>query len=120
MSCIYTQGGIFFDRRLRNDTGFTFGTKYTPLSDPQDETSAPQTAVFNRLTGNLWATVATSRAFPTDFGKMLLDFFPFVGWTQMPLLGVTEAMKSRDTIKQKYSDLIKDRKQIDVSLFMYS
>lgn len=76
MSCIYTQGGIFFDRRLRNDTGFTFGTKYTPLSDPQDETSAPQTAVFNRLTGNLWATVATSRAFPTDFGKMLLDFFP--------------------------------------------
>lgn len=70
-----TQGGLFFDRRLRNDTGFAFGTKYTPLSDPQDETSAPQTAVFNRLTGNLWVTIAASCAFPAYFGKMLFDFF---------------------------------------------
>lgn len=74
MSCICTQGGLFFDRRLRNDTGFAFGTKYTPLSNPQDEASTPQTAVFKRLTGKLWATIAEFHAFPADLGKML-DFF---------------------------------------------
>lgn len=74
MSCICTQGGLFFDRRLRNDTGFAFGTKYTPLSNPQDEASTPQTAVFKRLTGKLWTTIAAFHAFPADLGKML-DFF---------------------------------------------
>lgn len=62
------QGGLFFDRRLRNDTGFAFGTKYTPLSNPQDETSTPQTAVFNRLTGKLWVTIVASRVFPAEIG----------------------------------------------------
>lgn len=94
MSCIYTQGGIFFDRRLRNDTGFAFGTKYTPLSDPQDETSAPQTAVFNRLTGKLWVTIAAFPLFPAYFGKMLFEFLPVCRMDpeKLPLLRVTKAL----------------------------
>ncbi|XP_048756053.2 protein DDB_G0287365-like isoform X2 [Ostrea edulis] len=42
--------GLFFDRRLRNNTGFGSGTKYNPLSNPLDENSAPRTAVFSKLT----------------------------------------------------------------------
>lgn len=72
-------GGIFFDRRLRNDTGFAFGTKYTPLSDPQDETSAPQTAVFNRLTAykneqfNGWFDASNIQITQSSFSDSLVS-----------------------------------------------
>ncbi|XP_061186068.1 inactive cell surface hyaluronidase CEMIP2-like [Saccostrea echinata] len=71
--------GLFFDRRLNNNTSFGWGTKYTPLSDPLDEKSAPQTAVFNRLTGyknemfNGWFDASNIHVTQSSFSDSLMS-----------------------------------------------
>ncbi|XP_061169000.1 protein DDB_G0287365-like [Saccostrea echinata] len=71
--------GFTFERRLENNTAFGWGTKYNPLSDPLDEDSAPQTAVFNRLTAyknerfNAWFDAANIHVTRSSFSDSLIS-----------------------------------------------
>ncbi|XP_062580731.1 protein DDB_G0287365-like [Saccostrea cucullata] len=72
--------GLLFERRLENNTAFGWGTKYTPLSDPLDENSAPKAAVFNRLTAyknerfNTWFDAANIHVTQSSFSDSLISF----------------------------------------------
>ncbi|XP_056006549.1 cell surface hyaluronidase-like isoform X1 [Ostrea edulis] len=71
--------GLFFDKNLKNNTGFGWGTRYNPLSDPLDENSAPQTAVFTRLTAyknerfNGWFDAANIHITQSSFSDSLIS-----------------------------------------------